>query len=193
MVNISLSEKEALELVEFYEAEYEKQLERLGYLKAMLDKLRVPDGLAPVKSVSTPAAPEDVEAEDVKPGKGGKTRKPRATKGKKGKAAEEAKEEEPKAKVGRGGYLRLDYEKFILATLAEQGRPVHTNEFQQHIVAKNKLKGELVKKAEAGISRALSILKNQKHELRSVKVEGKAGLSYGLVGWFNEDGEYVKE
>jgi hypothetical protein len=192
MVNISLSEKEARELIEFYEAEYEKQLQRLSYLKGMVDKLKgSTDGVAPVSSVSTPAAPEEVEAEEVKTGKGGKIRKPRA-KGKKGKA-EEVKEEEPKTKVGRGGYLRLDYEKFILATLAERGGLIHTNEFQELLVTKNKLKGDLVKKAEAGISRALSILKNQKNELRSVKIEGKAGLSYGLASWFNEAGEYAKE
>jgi hypothetical protein len=197
MVNISLSEKEARELVEFYEAEYDKMYQRMTYLKGMLDKLKgAPSPAQAVAEVLAPvaAAPEEVEAEEVKPEIIGKVKKGRGKAKGKVKAAEPepVKEEEP-LKSGRVGYLRLDYEKFILTTLQEIGGLVHTNQFQDLLVSKNKLKGALVKKGEAGISRALSILKNQKNELRSIKVPGKAGLSYGLTAWFNEAGEYVKD
>ncbi|GEM_PF-5642353 len=185
MVNISLSEKEARELAEFYEAEYNKLQQRMNDLTGMLEKLK---GSAPAVAVTVEpktVAPQ-IEVKQVADEPVIKVKKGR------GKAKPKVKEAEavaavavvePKPKASRGGYLRLDYEKFILEALEERGEVIHTNEFQELIISKNKLRGELVKKAEAGISRALSILKNQKNQLRSSKVAGKAGLSYGLVSW----------
>ncbi len=185
MVNISLSEKEARELAEFYETEYNKLQQRMNDLTGMLEKLK---GSAPADAatVETKIVAPEIEAKltdepvvKVKKGRGKAKPKTKET------VAEVAEETKPKA--SRGGYLRLDYEKFILEALEERGEVIHTNEFQELIISKNKLKGELIKKAEAGISRALSILKNQKNLLTSNKVAGKAGLSYGLVSWNNDE------
>ncbi|MCU0450598.1 MAG: hypothetical protein MUC97_12285 [Bernardetiaceae bacterium] len=181
MLNLTLNAEQIQVLKVYYEAEKEKlqaEKERINKSLAEADEMLK---TLKKKIADAPAAAADGPVKKVKGKPGPK---------KKEKKAAEVAEEAPK--TGRSGYLRLNYESFIVDTIKAKDGLVHTSEFQEALVSKNKLKGDLVKKAEQGISRALSILKNQKDALSSVKIPGKAGLSYGLREWFNEAGDYIK-